>query len=583
MANTVVTVFTADIGDLKDKTSQAQASLDQLASTAKKAGDASKNAGNAAKDFGDKAGKAGQSSAKMAGALGLISPAAANAARNLSDLADVGEVAAEASKALGISMGSMLSVAGPVAIAVGALAATYYVLKQNLDAVDAANEKVAESTKAAQKAHDDLKNASRSLADQADIATGKETAKTLALRDGTKAIQERYAPLIAGAKAELEAEQKIRAAYGGTGAKLDQLKAAYDGLNIQRGEDLQNLAQAMIIEPKVTENKEKNTVAIKEEDEALKQLNQDMAINNSLGLSNEKTYNGIITALYNMADASNSTSNSALENAEAEHKASLQKINDLYNEAIAASSTPEAYETANAAKNEAIAASNIEFQAKKDDIEKKSVEDTKATTDQVIKDDQAATNEKIASQSLYFDAASNMQSAIVSLTSKQYDTTTAEGKKAALKQWKIQHAAAVAQVLASAILGVAQSAQIGYPQNIPGIIASVAQGAASTAAILSTPAPKFHMGSSRVDEVNATLQRGEAVVTSQAMSKAGMREAVQSANAGYDVSGGRQNAQPVQYLHKVYNEFIRDNIKVGSPLTNRIDKNTKVGHRTNRK
>lgn len=51
-----------------------------------------------------------------------------------------------------------------------------------------------------------------------------------------------------------------------------------------------------------------------------------------------------------------------------------------------------------------------------------------------------AVSERIASENLYFDAASNMQSAIVDLSTKTYDTTTEAGKKAAERQWKIQHA-----------------------------------------------------------------------------------------------------------------------------------------------
>jgi len=115
------------------------------------------------------------------------------------------------------------------------------------------------------------------------------------------------------------------------------------------------------------------------------------------------------------------------------------------------------------------------------------------------------------------------------------------------------------------------------------ILAGISGAAAAVEiGVIAGAQPKFHMGTTgfRPDEGMATLQRGEGVVTSQGMSRPGMREAVQAANAGRAIGGG--GSINMQYQHKVYNEFIRDNLKAGSPLTRRIDSGTKVGHRQSR-
>ena len=75
--------------------------------------------------IGETAGKAGANVQKMAGALSLVTPAAGGMAQNVADLADVVEVAGVVTETLGVSMGSLLAVAGPVAVAIGGLYLAY--------------------------------------------------------------------------------------------------------------------------------------------------------------------------------------------------------------------------------------------------------------------------------------------------------------------------------------------------------------------------------------------------------------------------------------------------------------------------
>ncbi len=101
--------------------SQLSREIKKAEQAATKAAQAARSAGSSLDTFGDKAGKLGSNAGKLAGALDLLVPGAGEAARSIADLADVGEVAATAGKGLGVSLGSILSIAGPVAVAVGAL------------------------------------------------------------------------------------------------------------------------------------------------------------------------------------------------------------------------------------------------------------------------------------------------------------------------------------------------------------------------------------------------------------------------------------------------------------------------------
>lgn len=148
----------------------------------------------------------------------------------------------------------------------------------------------------------------------------------------------------------------------------------------------------------------------------------------------------------------------------------------------------------------------------------------------------------------------------LSKSQKQYIANTLYAEKAAAEEreaaqresamtaFKIQKGIAIAIATINAIMGVSQAAgSAPPPANIPAIIAATATGAASIAAAVAVPAPKFHSGTLYVDgpsargldssEVPAILQRGEAVVSRQAMRLPGARQAVQDIQQGR-IGGG---------------------------------------------
>ena len=163
-------------------------------------------------------------------------------------------------------------------------------------------------------------------------------------------------------------------------------------------------------------------------------------------------------------------------------------------------------------------------------------------------------------------------------------------RDAARRAFEIAKAAKVAEAIASTALAVINAISQAPPPSPFGLIGAgiaAAAGAISVAQIASQE-PSFHVGTSEVrrysaaapDEVRATLLEGEAVLSRRAVADMGGRTAIEDRNAGRrngDPTGGRP--APIQYRHKEFNEFIRDNIRLGGPLSAEFTKGTRVGHR----
>jgi len=206
----------------------------------------------------------------------------------------------------------------------------------------------------------------------------------------------------------------------------------------------------------------------------------------------------------------------------------------------------------------------------------------KEAADKDADEAEKARNQKISGIKAVTQASIGLGNDLIAATTKQYDTTTKAGRAAAEQQFKTQKAAQMAMAIVAGALAISQALTLAPPFSF--ITAGITGAAVAVElGVIAAAQPKFHMGTTgmRPDEYTATLQRGEGVVTSAGMSKPGMKETVAAANSGR-TPGGNGGSMNMVYQHKVYNEFIRDNLKAGSPLTRRIDNGTKVGHRQSR-
>lgn len=203
----------------KRSVENARNELDEAARATERAGNAAEEAARDATRFagafdrmGDRAGAVGSSFAKTAGAIALVSPAAAEGSRAVADIADVFEVAAVAGKGLGISMAGMISILGPVAVAVGALALAWKLVSEEAARAEAKQSAAASSAERAAKASERIKDSQRSLQDQADLLAKKVTETDLAARDAAAATAAAYDDQIAMQREALAlAEQEARA------------------------------------------------------------------------------------------------------------------------------------------------------------------------------------------------------------------------------------------------------------------------------------------------------------------------------------------------------------------------------------
>jgi hypothetical protein len=530
--------ITGDASSLQNATTKAKQALNDLGDNASKNGAKLDGAlGGAAST----AQKAAMAMGPLGGILSRISPAAGAVASTVAGAASALTGLTSAGTAAGLSMATMITILGPVTVAVAALGGAYYLLSKDLEAVDAKNKAVADSTEKMAAMYKKVTDERRSLEDRAAIATGKHTKQEIELRDAVNSIAANYKPLLDAKKGDIEATKQ---------------------LNLQMSRDMQNASQAILIEPKKAEVHKATTKAVKEQTDALYDWGAELKRIVDDGVAGEQL----------LAKSTHDDELATMSAMDAEQTRYREKIAGLTAARDAMLAAGEDEKRANDELNAALFAADKVHAEQVADIRKQQSDDAFAFRQQQL--DDAST---IAGASI------GLAKSVAEATAKTYDTTTQAGRNAAEAQFKAQKAFAIATVIAEGAVAITKAVgSAPPPANIPAIAAtSIAVGAELVTA--ASAQPKFHMGTTnyRPDEGSAVLQRGEGVVTSAGMNKPGMREAVSAANSGRTPFAA-DRAQPVQYQHRVFNEFIRDNLKQGSPVTRRIDSSAIVGHRVRR-
>ena len=141
----------------------------------------------------------------------------------------------------------------------------------------------------------------------------------------------------------------------------------------------------------------------------------------------------------------------------------------------------------------------------------------------------------------------------------------ASAEEQAMTSYIVSQTTALAEIAINTIVAASKAAaQTGILAAIS-VPAVYALGAVQAAAVLSTPAPKFHSGGMIApDEQMITAQTGEAVLSRSGVSAAGGASGVNELNRG---GGGGAIVIVNQYRHRVFDSFIMDNLRrTGSPL-----------------
>jgi hypothetical protein len=155
-------------------------------------------------------------------------------------------------------------------------------------------------------------------------------------------------------------------------------------------------------------------------------------------------------------------------------------------------------------------------------------------------------------------------------------------KDAARKQFAAAKAAKLAEAAASTALAVINAIAQSPPPSPFGIAGSLIAGAAGAASMAAIAAqePTFHQGYAP-DEMQARVLRTESVLSPAATSALGAGN-IAAANAGVTRGQGAATA-PVVFRHQTFRPFIKDFLTQPSALTDALNSGRIVGHRTNRR
>jgi hypothetical protein len=154
-----------------------------------------------------------------------------------------------------------------------------------------------------------------------------------------------------------------------------------------------------------------------------------------------------------------------------------------------------------------------------------------------------------------------------------------DAKDAARKQFEINKALQMAQIIVNTATSATQAALVAPPPaNFPFIAAALAAGAVQLATVQATT-PKFHKGGmvGQPDESMAIVRSGEAVLNPMGRTMLG-DEAIRQANAG--ISGGHGGgAVQIVYKHKSFDYFVRDHLRTNATLPRALNAGRRLGQR----
>jgi myosin heavy subunit len=148
-------------------------------------------------------------------------------------------------------------------------------------------------------------------------------------------------------------------------------------------------------------------------------------------------------------------------------------------------------------------------------------------------------------------------------------------RQQARKQFEIAKLGRLAEATIATAASVANALATPPAPNLLLAGLAGATGAAQLAAIASVQ-PAFHSGGMVPDETQARLLTGEAVLSRTGRNMIG-DDQINRANAG--MSQPVQVVAVQQYRHRVYNDFVRDNLRLGGSLADAIRGSRTVGMR----
>ena len=524
-----------------------------------------------------------------------------------------GPQVANALAVMGISLTSILSIVGPVAIAVGALVLAWQHYNDELTAAEAKQAAAAEGVTRLQEALAKAQRVVTSAADAEAVALGNVTEAQLKQRDATKTIIDSYATDIDARKErigqitrEIEANRELARAANERGAikaaqELDVARASLTTTLENERQVLANVTAARDRDITATVNslgvvelagqaaKDKAQADREAAEAARRRAEAEAALfrtlQESAAFENDRR-NTVTDAVEKLIAAAEKSGTSRL-GAEEKVRAALEEQIRLYGEiagaALVASTSEEERASIVEARTNAIVEAERTAQAEIDAIRQAAADKEAARRRKQAEEQQrfalqianvvgdtfagiakAAGDAYEEQVDIALKLESNLAQSQEFLTEEQIRAKEEQiemARKMARKNFEVEKAASLAGAIVNTAEAVTQALASGPPPGnlvLAGI--SGAAGAIQIGAIAGQQ-PSFHTGHDP-DEYQATLQRGEAVLS---------RQGVAAANDGVSRGmGGQQIVVEMRYGHKVFDRFIQRDLQRTGPLANAI-------------
>ena len=539
----------------KASTAAAKAASNAAKASANEAKAAMDTATAAADKFGDRAGALGSNASKLAGVLDLIAPGAGELARGLGDVADAGEVAAVASKGLGLSLGSVIAIAAPVAIAVGAMAYAFKQAAEEMERVEARNKSQASAATGAMRAAEQyqdllvernklLGGENQKVAEAVAIQLKYKRALDEAVRSGELDEQQTEnlrKQLERNQKTELENLEISRARAAADKTATDNATKRAQAVAKQAAADAEAAAAAQAA----------MEIERQREEERLAAVDAEVAAGERYRAS-----------LQSLEAAATKAAQSRL-NAEGEVLASMETQIESVN-ALALRSIEQnaanAYEVQKIeqARADAVMAIENEHYAKLAELRAKDTEDELARQ----REKQLATAQ----------AYSGLFSSVSQLTAQSADEMAKTDKEGAMRMFAISKAAALAEATVNTALAISNALTLPPPANIIAATAAGVTGAAQAAAIAAAPPPSFN-DTAGVQQMGT---RGLVSLASGDYFAAARDPAELQRQVGAMASAQPQILQ-VRLGHKVLDQSVARTIKQGGRLSREIANRSRPG------
>ena len=584
---------------------------------------ATRSAADAGKELGNRFGDAGSGAGKLAGALDMLAPGLGSIGQGIADLADVGEVAA----------GSLGSFAAP---AIGVLAAAALVavpvfmhLNAEMEAEAQAALVMASYNAFATSELELQRTAALDLA----VATGEMTAEERASADALHTSAQRLFEYREGLTETVEAARKVEirntAIAETIGDIIDKVNLANPLMWLMKsimGDTLptateltKKFADFVGVTGKLTTAETLATEAGVRAGKELKKTNEVQGKAAQAKLKYAAATRAVVPALKEEKVAMDAltAAQGSIEQARTSEMTEVQKLQKLYvdvtteqaalgdagklsaeqNAAYAAASADLAKQVTDARIEEELRAVTA-IQAYEDGLATERAtaaaaqsEADKAATaarinaiaqvaDVVAQYTQYSLDQDVAAYEQAQEARAALGKNATKAEKDAADERLAITKNAARKAFLVDKAAKMASAAAATALAIVQALSSAPPPF--NFIAAGAVGAAGLIqqAAIASQQPTFHaggfVGGMAPDEQQATVRRGEAV-----LSPAGRRamgdDTIRQANAG--MGGGQTIVVQQVYRHRVFDSFVRDNLRTRGPLSQALGAGSRAGQR----